>query len=244
MPFERVTFPSAGDSVTITGWWFAGAPDAPAVVACPRGRGSMSDLLPAVVEFAKRGFAVLTFDYRDFGPGGPGEQDSLKHVVLASRWVDDAEGALRFVRAKVESRPVLVWGQDLGSAVGIASAARETGLAQAVAVEGMFRTTVQQLEYAGLAQIPGAADRQRRLVRGLDQPVSAIVRLSVPVLIVLAQKDDVTPAMSTLEVARRNLMRVERWTIPDAGHDGAERTPGYFDHVAEWFRRVVPSTKP
>ena len=67
--------------------------------------GLTADLLPVVSEFASRGFTVMTFDYRDFGPAGPGEADSLVQLAFASRWVNDAEGALRYARSRAGKRP-------------------------------------------------------------------------------------------------------------------------------------------
>ncbi|MCC6349480.1 MAG: alpha/beta hydrolase [Candidatus Eisenbacteria bacterium] len=239
LPFETVTFTSAADSVTLSGWWFDGPAGAPVVVCCPRGRGTMADLLPSVRELSRRGFSVMTFDYRDFGPGGPGATDSLANLVFASRWVQDAVGALRFAKARSGGRPVFAWGQDVGSAVAAAAAARDWKAVDAIAIEGLFRTSLEQVEANGTAQIPGVSRMHRLAVDPRDEPISSVPALRVPLLIVLAGKDAATPPATTRRIAMRSLSIIDTWTIPAAGHDGAELTPGYFDRLAAWFKRIA-----
>ncbi len=233
---EDVTFPAA-DSVQVSGWWFAGPKGAPVIVVAARGSGTMSDMLPAVKEFLARGFGVLTFDYRGFGPRGtPEGRDSLRYVVFSSEWVDDMAGALHYARAR-GGRHVFAWGQDLGSAVALAGAARDPSSCDAVAVEGLFRTSQEQLMLSGTSVVEDIQARHRRLVRGADEPFSAASRLRVPLFAVLAGKDAVTPPATTRQVATRDHVRVELWEVPDAGHLGAEETPGYFDRLARWFKQ-------
>jgi alpha-beta hydrolase superfamily lysophospholipase len=233
---EDVSFFSA-DSATITGWWFPGGEAAPAVVVAARGSGTMADLLPAVQQFLARGFAVLTFDYRGFGPGAtPEARDSLRYVVFDSRWVDDMQGALRYARAR-GSRRVFAWGQDLGSAVALAGAARDRLGCDALAVEGLFRTSQEVLLANGTSVVNDVAVRQRRSVQGRDEPISAAARLAVPVFVVLAGKDDTTPVETTRMVIGRSIRQKQYLDLPDAGHAGAERSAGYFDAVTQWFRR-------
>jgi len=72
-----------------------------------------------------------------------------------------------------------------------------------------------------------------------DEPISTVPVLRVPLFVVLAGKDDVTPPDVTQRVAMRSLSIIDRWTIPAAKHDGAELTPGYFDRLAGWFKRIA-----
>lgn len=232
---ETVSFTTT-DSVALSGWWFAAPPGAPVVVLAPRGSGTMADLLPVVLAFQARGFAVLTFDYRDFGPGGPGVQDSLRAVVFASRWVDDMVAALRYARARGGTH-VFAWGQDLGSAVALVAAARGRTLCDAVVVEGLFRYTQLVLRESGTSVLPGVPERQRALVDVVDEPAAAAQRMMVPLLAVIAGRDSVTPPEVTRVVVGHTLSRVDRWELPEAGHQGIENTPGYYDRVSKWLKR-------
>jgi alpha-beta hydrolase superfamily lysophospholipase len=233
--FENVTFPSMADSVPIAGWWFPSAEPAPAVVLCPRGRGNMADLLPAGREFARRGFAVLLFDPRDFGPAGAGDADTLRDLVFATRWVDDTEAALRYARSRANGQPVFAWGQDLGASLALVASARAPGRADGIVVEGVFRTTTDQLGYLGLSADAELQRHQRAVTQPRDEPFSAASRLQSPALVVVAGKDDVTPAATTRSVFQRARTAVAWWELPAAKHDGAETTPGYFDRVAQWM---------
>jgi alpha-beta hydrolase superfamily lysophospholipase len=233
---EDVTFPTA-DSTTVSGWWLQGGKAAPVVVIASRGMGTMADQLPAAQQFLARGFGVLTFDYRGFGPGSNAEAvDSLRYIVFNSQWVEDLLGALRYARARGGSH-VFAWGQDLGSAVVLAAAARTPWACDAIAVEGLFSTSLGVLDANGTAVLREVAVRHRRLVRGGDEPISAGAMLKTPLLVVLAGKDDVTPAAGTRTIIAHVRSVKEQWEIPDAAHLGAEKTPGYFDHVAQWFKR-------
>lgn len=239
MNAEAVTFPSARDSVTLHGWWIEATPASPVIVLCPRGKGTMADLLPSAHEFVARGFSVMTFDLREFGPGGPGEQDSLANLIFATRWVDDAQGAFTYARARAKQRFVFGWGQDLGSALVVAVGARDHSLVDAITCEGLFRTAQEQLLWNGTAQVPDVARRHRVLVDGQDEPLSTVPLLRSPLQVILAGKDTVTPPKTTREVTRQSLSRIDRLELPTAGHDGAETTPGYFDSVAGWFKTMA-----
>ncbi len=234
--FESVSFPSVRDKVLISAWWFPAASPGPVLVLCPRGRGNMADLLPSVREFARRGFAVLTFDPRDFGPAGAGDADSLHNVIFATRWVDDGEAAVRYARTRAAGQAVFAWGQDLGASLAVAIAGRARGVADGLAIEGVFRTTEEQLNWLGLSQDPALLRRHLVLVDQRDEPVSAAGRACVPMFVVLAGKDDVTPPETTELVTSGSRVGATLWRLPDAAHDGLERTPGYYDRIAAWVR--------
>ena len=238
LPWSSVDFKSTRDAAQLTGWWFEGKAGQPVIVMFDRDTGSMGDLLGVAKGFVERGFTVMTFDYRDFGPAGPGPADSLVQLVYASRWVNDGEGALRFARTKAGSRSVFAWGQDLGGAVALAAAARNRTNADGVACESLFRTLAELLRVSGLSQFPAVVDRHRFLVETSDEPLSAATGLLVPLHITLGKKDDVWPNAWTQEVARLSLSRVDRWILPEGGHRGMERTEGYHDRLSAWFQRM------
>ena len=236
---EDVRFPSARDSVPLNGWWFAGRPNMPVLVLCPHGTGTMADLVPSVVEWSRRGFGVLTFDLRDFGPDSPGAVDSLKDVVFASRWVDDTEGALAYARTRAGGQPVFAWGQDLGGPLALAAAGRRQRNADGIAVEGLFRTAQEQLLWLGMSQDPEVVRRHRVLVDGSDDPAAVMSRLRTPLFVVIAMKDEVTPPDVTKRLVLECGWATQTWVLPAAGHEGAERTPGYYDRLADWFNRTA-----
>jgi pimeloyl-ACP methyl ester carboxylesterase len=243
LEWSAVSFTASRDGADLNGWWFDGKPESPVLVLFDRDSGSMGDLLPVAGEFIARGFTVMTFDFRDYGPAGPGAVDSLVQLAFASRWVNDAEGALAFARAKAGKRPVFAWGQGVGGAVAVAAAARARTNVDAVACEGLFRTLPELLRSSGLAQVPGAPDRHRFLVETSDEPLTAVPNLLVPLHVAIAGKDDVWPATTTQDVVRRSLSRIDRWAVPEGRHTGLEQTPGYYDRLAGWFTRIASMIK-
>jgi serine aminopeptidase S33 family len=243
LEWASVSFKSTRDEADLSGWWFEGKADAPVLVLFDRSHGNMGDLLPVAGEFVSRGFTVMTFDYRDFGPAGPGPVDSLLQLAFASRWVNDGEGALRFARGKAGARPVFAWGQEMGGAIAVAAGARDRKNADAISCEGLFRTLAELLRSSGLAQIPGVPERHRFLVESNDEPVTAVGSLMVPLHVTMAMKDDEWPPAVTQEVTRRSLSRIDRWSVPDGKHLGLEETPGYYDRVGGWFTRIAAMIK-
>lgn len=243
LKWSAESFTSTRDEAHVNGWWFEGKPEEPVLVLFDRDKGSMGDLLPVVSEFAARGFTVMTFDYRDFGPAGPGPVDSLVQLAFASRWVNDAEGALRHARTKAPGRPVFAWGQGLGGAVAVAAASRERTNADAVSCEALFRTLPELLRATGLAQVPSVAQRHRFLVETSDEPLTAVGNLGVPLHVTIGLKDEVWPAPVTQDVVKRSLSRIDRWLVPDGAHTGLEKTPGYYDRLSAWFKRMAAQIK-
>ena len=243
LSWSAVSFKSTRDSADLTGWWFDGRPDTAVLVLFDRGKGNMGDLVPVASEFVARGFSVMTFDYRDFGPAGPGPVDTLVQLAFASRWVNDAEGALRFARTRAGHRPVFAWTQDIGGAVAIAASSRDRNNVDAIACEGMFRTLPELLRASGLAQVTGVPERHRFLVETADEPATTVGSLMVPLHVTLAGQDEGWPMTVTQEVTRRTLSRVDRWLLPDAKYDGIENTPGYFDRLSAWFTHIATMIK-
>jgi uncharacterized protein len=241
---EAVTF-RAADSAEVHGWWLDAGPRTPVVVLASRGSGTMADVLPVAQQFLARGFAVLTFDYRGFGPGaGPEAADTLRYIVFSSQWVGDMLGALRYARVRGGTH-VFAWGQDLGSAVALAAATRR-GACDAVVVEGLFRSSQDLLAANGTSVMNDVVIRHRRLVNGADEPFSAAARLNVPVFAVLGEKDEVTPVAGTRAILARARTGREIWVVPGGGHAGLERTPGYYDRIARWLKQwtTLPPGKP
>ncbi len=239
IPYHDIDFRAARDSVPLHGWWFPGADTSLVLVVVPGETGNMADKLASVREWVARGFTVMTFDLRDSGPASTGDVDSLHDVVYASRWVNDTEGALGFARSRAGGRGVVAWGQDMGGVLAFAAAARRRDNADAIAVEGLFRTSQEQLLWLGTSQDPAVVLRHRIMVAPADEPISLATRLRTPVFAVIAGKDEVTPPDVTQQVLARAPTARETWLLPAAGHAHLEATPGYYDRVAAGLRRAV-----
>jgi pimeloyl-ACP methyl ester carboxylesterase len=238
LEFEAVQV-TAADSVKLDGWWFPGTQDGGAIVIAGPGEGNQADLLPAVREFLQRGFSVLTFDYRGFGPRGAGQVDSLRRLVYSSSYVSDMVGALLWARARAGARAFLfAYGRGMGSAVAIAAAAR-TGVVEGVVADGLFNTSYDYLRWAGLEQDHVAVKLRRRHVRDEDEPVSAAMRLRAPLFAIFAERDSLMPPAEGMVAARQAKVRLDVWSIPGARHGEAPaKAPDYYDRIARYFKRL------
>jgi pimeloyl-ACP methyl ester carboxylesterase len=226
------------DSLALDAWWFPGKPGASAVVIAGPGHGNQGDLLPAVRELQKRGFAVLTFDYRGFGPRGAGPTDTLRRMVYSSAFVADAAAALRWTREKIGPRGyVFIYGREMGSAAALAACVR-TGGADAVVADGLFRASADYLRATGLAQDPKAVELRKRYVLEADEPLASTQLLKAPLFVIMAERDSLLPQEDALVAARQAKVRLDLWVIPGAGHDEAPRQPGYYERLVGYFRRL------
>jgi pimeloyl-ACP methyl ester carboxylesterase len=238
--FESVTFPAALDSAMLEGWWIPGGKGRPVVVMAGPGEGNRADLLPVARSLNGRGFGVLLFDYRDFGPRGPGAADSLKYVVLATRWIEDAVGALRFARARADSgTPVFGWGREMGSAAMLAAAGRERKLCEGLVLDNPWLNTEEAMRWNGTSTIPEAQRRQRQVLRPTDEPFTAAIRVRVPVLLTLAGREPSAPPASSDRRFASTRNKVERWLAPEATRATLPDAPGYLDKVAGWIDYIA-----
>lgn len=106
---ERVL--TTDDGERIVAWWRPPA-DGEAVVVYFHGNGGhLGYRAGAFREIAGAGFGVLAIDYRGYGrsTGEPTEAGLYR----------DARAAWRFVEARAPDRPVVLWGESLGTAVAV-----------------------------------------------------------------------------------------------------------------------------
>jgi pimeloyl-ACP methyl ester carboxylesterase len=128
----RVTFDSGG--VELVGYLYhaAGADaDAPCVVMGHGFGGTQDRLFVGAERFAETGFAVLTFDYRNFGESG----GQPRQLVSIGGQLEDWRAAIRFARALEEVDPerIALWGSSLGGGHVIVVAAEDPRIAAVVA---------------------------------------------------------------------------------------------------------------
>ncbi len=227
------------DSVRLDGWWLPGGDTAAVIVLAGSGVGNQGDLLPRARELVKRGFTVMTFDYRGFGPRGVGATDSLRRLLYSSAYVEDAAAALRWARRRLGPQGrVFAYGSDLGSAASLAAAVR-TGAADAVVADGLWSMTREYLLRAGLSQDYRAVEYAHRQVLFEDEPAVASVQLRVPLLLVVCERDTLMPKLEAQAAVRGVRSRLDIWNVPGARHgESVARLPDYFDRLARWFRML------
>jgi dipeptidyl aminopeptidase/acylaminoacyl peptidase len=142
----------------------------PAVVLCLGSRPVFGMFAPRyAAEFAARGYAVLTFEYRGFGDSqGP----HWRHV--ASEQLEDIGNAVTYLlaRPEIDQDRVAVWGDgSYGGAHAVMSGAQDTRVRCVVAStpfadgELLLRSTRPAWEWAEFLESV-AADRRQRVLTG------------------------------------------------------------------------------
>lgn len=156
----------------------------------PKMGGTMNaPLLIAVTEeLVKRNWAVLRFNFRGIG-ASEGEASTGRAEVA------DAEGAVRFMRARFPDLPIALAGWSFGAAVATRVAAADDELAALVAIAPAVR------------EKPGITD-------GL--PPADEVGLEIPALVLCAVNDDLVD----VEGARKwaEVAQTEFYALPGANH--------------------------
>lgn len=204
------------DGERLHGWWMPAAGSAKATVVQAHGNAAnLTNHAPLVSWLPAAGFHVLAFDYRGFGrsTGTP----TLDGVVADTR-AALAEARRRAGPARL---PLVLLGQSLGGATAIRAAADDAGDdLRLLIVESAFAS------YRGIARdasrgtplslvAPLAASA---LPDDARDPVQAIVRLRLPVLLLHGERDTVIPIEhgERLHAAARS--RIDFVRIPGGRH--------------------------
>lgn len=196
-----------------------GAP--PPVIVMGHGLGAVREMrLDVYAErFCAAGYACLVFDYRHFGASG-GEPRQLLDVA---RQLEDWRSAIACARglAEVDGDRVALWGSSFGGGHVLATAAREPGVAAAIAqcpfTDGLASASkidvrsVLKVSVRATADVLGALlGRAPRMV-GLGGPPHSAALMTAPD--VVAGFERIVPAGSSFrnEVAARVGFQILRY---------------------------------
>ena len=142
---------------------------APAVVLCHGFRGIKEWFLPEfAVEFAARGYAVLTFDYRGFG-----ESEGERGRLVPDEQVEDIRAAVAFLgtRPGVDPGRIAVYGTSFGGANAVAAAARDQAIRCVVCQVGIGDVRRAWPETYDRFAERLAADRVERAATGVSATI-------------------------------------------------------------------------
>lgn len=272
--FEEVTFLST-DGVALAGWFYPAQDTAgiatrmvgsfpipdhlkvgprnyqtlddqrrPTIVICCGDAGNMSYLISYAYELFTNGYNVFTFDWRGFGNSGswPTDEDRLSY----SEYLLDYDAAVDHVlaRREVDRDKIGLFGFSTGGYLTFATAARRPEIS-AIAVRGII-TTFDDVMPILREQQPGRAvypppDYPRDLL-----PLDAAPRISIPVFLIVGEKDSRTPPWMSRQVLEKLAGPKELWVVTGATHGGqtgpefAARTE-FFERLRRFFRQALSS---
>ena len=286
----------------------------PAVVFIHGSGPQDRDFGPLPALFARRGFAVLTYDKRGVG-NSSGDFKRVPFIKLAG----DALAGVRYLRARKEINPdkIGVWGVSQGGWLGPFAASQSADIAFVISVSGpavspkeqMLFYRGNQLRSIGLSEesvveatrlrrriwdylatgkgeqearaeleqakkkawfaglesqgfpraLPVVADMSESDLRWYREemdydPVSTLEKVSVPVLEIFGEDDDVVPVEQSIEIMKQAFERsgnrdVTFKVFPGADHSiqifsrrgDRQFAPGYVETMISWLERRIDS---
>jgi hypothetical protein len=175
---ETVTF-ATDDGLMLNGWFVPGEGAAAGTVIVFNGNaGNRAYRSELAAQLAARGLSVLLFDYRGYGenPGSPTEEG----LAL------DARAARRYVLSRdAVSRPLVYFGESLGSAVAVRLAVEHHP--HAVILRSPFTSFVEmgRLHYPILPV--------GWILRDRYPSIDRIARIGCPLLVIAGSADTIVP---------------------------------------------------
>ena len=246
--YEDVSF-TTSDGVLLKGWLIKPqhpARTSPAIIICHGVGANRSDFTELAVSLSRRGYFVLTFDFRAHGES-KGNRTSLGYHEQK-----DVAAALAFLRSRKEINPerIGIYGFSMGGATAILAAAETKGFKAVVAdsafasLTGMARTAV-----TGFYHLPAFPFVQLTVLgydlyfqtdAGKIAPEKVIANLSpVPVLVIAGDGDELIPVENGKRLYAAAKEPKELWIIPNALHGAtlSAAGPEYEKRVGEFFDR-------
>jgi len=249
-PFEIISFVTS-DGLTLAGWLIK--PDrfgkkTPAIIICHGLGANKSDFTDLAVFLARRGYLVLTFDFRAHGDS-EGSRTSLGYHEQK-----DVSAALDYLfsRAEVDQDRIGIFGFSLGGSTAILSAAEKKKF-RAVVADSAFTNLRDQARqvitgYYHLPAFPfvdlsvlGYELYFLTKVRNID-PESVIGSIApAPVLVIAGEGDDMIPAENGRKLYQAAREPKELWIIPVGGHGGTVAAAGneYNKKIGDFFDRYL-----
>lgn len=249
--FEVVSF-TTDDGLELRGWFIPPAgtvrPLPPGIILCHGQGANRSDFTDLAVALSRRGFAVLTFDFRAHGESA-GRRSSLGYLEQK-----DIAAAYRYLAARrdVDGKRVGIFGFSLGAASTILAAAR-TGSFQAVVADSSFTSLREQAREAisGHYHLPSfpflhlavfGYELSFRTNVDAVAPERVIGRIApAPVFVICGEGDDLIPAANGKRLYAAAREPKELWVIPVSGHGFTMAAAGgeYDRRIGEFFERSL-----
>jgi fermentation-respiration switch protein FrsA (DUF1100 family) len=225
LPGAREIVLRTDDGLDLGAWFLESREPRAAVLVAPGNAGNRSLRAPLAAALARRGLAVLLFDYRGYGGncGRPTQAGLARDVRAALRYLRDEAG--------YPLDRIMYFGESLGSAVATELATTDPPAAL------VLRSPFTDLASVGHVHYPFLP--VRLLLRDRYPLAEQIARVEVPTTVVYGQDDGIVPPAQSRAVAAAapGIVRVVEVAWADHNDrallDGAE----LIDAVAELAER-------
>lgn len=210
---EDVAFETE-DGLLLRGWFVPaeGGAENLTVLVFNGNAGNRSYRAPLAAALARRGYAVMLFDYRGYGgnPGRPTERGLLADGRAARIWLESRPG--------VDARRLAFFGESLGAAVALAAAVERPPAALVLRSPFTSLIDVGRRHYPFLPVRALLADRYPSLER--------IAGLDCPLLVIAGDQDWIVPAAQSRALFEAAPVRRKRFLSLPAGHNDLELLAG------------------
>lgn len=239
LAYENVLFPGPEDS-QLNGWFLPARGAATATILFLHGNAeNISSHIAAVYWLPAQGFNVFLFDYRGFGQSGgrPGVENANA----------DAQAALDYLRSRgdVDAARLIIYGQSIGGAIALYTAASNPGVFKAVIEESAF-SSYRDILREKLSAIWFTWPFQWLAGTMTDHydPIDAVRHLDgTPLLIVHGDKDRIIPLQHAYRLYQAAVGEKTLWVINGGDHIEAftPNRPENRRRLVEYLDRVVQS---
>lgn len=216
------------------------------IIICDGDAGNMTQLIFYGYHLFTRGYNVLLFDWRGFGESSdwPTEQDRLCYA----EFIVDYDAAIDFVKrqSEVDTMRIGVMGFSTGAYLSFAITAKRNDIAAYV---GRALLT----SFSDILPILKKVSPDRNFLAPENYPsellpVNAAKKVSIPVSLIVGEKDNRTPVWMSKKIADELMGPKELWIVPNAEHGGMNAPefityPEFFDKVVAFYDKYLKDKK-
>ena len=239
LKYDEVNFKSA-DGIKLSGWFIPNNKTKAAIIVMHGYPADKANLL-GVVEFLAKDFNVFLFDFRSFG------QSEGKYTTTGYLEKNDLLGAIEYLEKEKNITQLGLYGFSLGGAVSLMTnhqnvkvIATDSAYARlSHMVEHMYKIFfVLKYPLVYLTKLYGIIFL--RINVGDVNPVDNIKNITIPILIIHAEKDSQIPVSEAYLLHNAN-KKSELWIVKDADHGMAHAiNPKEYEYrVIKFFKESI-----